>query len=96
MTTKTLTRTELVRQIHERAELAQPDAVHFVESILETMREALACGESVKIARFGTFSLREKSSRVGRNPKTGEEAEIVARRVVTFKGSPQLKSIIEG
>jgi integration host factor subunit alpha len=71
--------------------LSRSDSLTMVESILDLMSDALAEGENVKISGFGTFLLRDKSERIGRNPKTGVEVPITPRRVLTFRASQMLK-----
>lgn len=75
--------------------LQKPEAKIMVEHFFETIRHALENGEHVKLSGFGNFTLRDKSQRPGRNPKTGEEIPVVARRVVTFKPGLKLKTKIE-
>lgn len=75
--------------------LTKPDAKEMVELFFEEIRRALACGKPVKLSGFGNFNLRDKLERPGRNPKTGEEIPVAARRVVTFKSGLKLKMKIE-
>ena len=91
MTDKTLTRMDLSEAIFREVGLSRNDAAQLVESVLEHMSDALVNGEQVKISSFGTFSLRDKAARVGRNPKTGEEVPINPRRVLTFRPSHLMK-----
>lgn len=88
---ETLTRAEVAVAISRVVGMSQSGSLVLVETILETMSSALERGENVKIAGFGTFLLRDKRARIGRNPKTGEEAAISARRVLTFRSSQGLK-----
>jgi integration host factor subunit alpha len=76
-------------------ELSKPDAKQMVEQFFEEVRFALESGEHVKLSGFGNFTLRDKPKRPGRNPKTGEEIPVEARRVVTFKPGLKLKTKIE-
>ena len=76
-------------------ELAKPDAKEMVEQFFETIRHGLESGQHVKLSGFGNFTLRDKPQRPGRNPKTGEEVPVAARRVVTFKPGLKLKTKIE-
>lgn len=92
----TLTRSEIAGAIHRSLGISQSESLAVVEAILETMAGALERGENVKITNFGSFLARDKSERVGRNPKTGEEAPIAARRVVTFRASQALKDRVAG
>ena len=88
---KTLTRADLADAINRRLGLSRSESLAMVESILEMMGDALAEGENVKISGFGTFLLRDKTERLGRNPKTGVEVPITPRRVLTFRASKMLK-----
>jgi integration host factor subunit alpha len=88
---KTLTRADLADAINRRLGLSRSESLAMVESILEMMGDALAEGENVKISGFGTFLLRDKTERLGRNPKTGIEVPITPRRVLTFRASKMLK-----
>ena len=90
----TLTRADLAESITRRVGLSRADSLGMVEAILDQMCEALAEGENVKISGFGTFLLRDKAERVGRNPKTGVEVPITSRRVMTFRASQMLKDRI--
>jgi integration host factor subunit alpha len=92
----TLTRADLADAINRKLGFSRADSLGMVESILEHMCQALADGENVKISGFGTFLLRDKSERVGRNPKTGVEVPITPRRVLTFRASQMLKDQIAG
>lgn len=90
----TLTRADLAESIYRRVGLSRADSLSMVEGILRHMCEALSEGENVKISGFGTFLLRDKTERVGRNPKTGVEVPITPRRVLTFRASQMLKDRI--
>lgn len=90
----TLTRADLAEAINHRMGLSRAESLGMVESILRHMCEALGNGENVKISGFGTFLLRDKTERVGRNPKTGVEVPITPRRVLTFRASQMLKDRI--
>jgi integration host factor subunit alpha len=83
----TLTRTALTESINRRVGITQADSQRMVERIVHHMAQALVDGEHVKVRGFGTFVLRDKTERIGRNPKTGTEAPIPPRRVVTFRPS---------
>ncbi len=91
MSEKTVTRMDLSEAIFREVGLSRNDSAQLVESVLTHMSDSLARGEQVKISSFGTFSVRDKSARVGRNPKTGEEVPIQPRRVLTFRPSHLLK-----
>ncbi|MDE2302012.1 MAG: integration host factor subunit alpha [Sphingomonadales bacterium] len=93
---KTLTRADLAEAINRRLGLSRSESLAMVESILGLMGDALAGGENVKISGFGTFLLRDKSERIGRNPKTGIEVPITPRRVLTFRASKMLKERVAG
>ena len=87
----TLTRADLAESLHQEVGLSRSDSAQVVEQILVEMCDALSRGENVKISGFGTFVLRDKGERVGRNPKTGVEVPITPRRVMTFRASQLLK-----
>lgn len=91
MADKTLTRMDLSEAVFREVGLSRNESAQLVESVLEHMSDALVNGEQVKISSFGTFSVRSKSARVGRNPKTGEEVPINPRRVLTFRPSHLMK-----
>ena len=91
MSDKTLTRMDLADAIHREVGLSRNDSATLVESVLNHISDALVRGETVKISSFGTFSVRSKTARVGRNPKTGEEVPISPRRVLTFRPSHLMK-----
>jgi integration host factor subunit alpha len=90
----TLTRADLAETINRKMGLSRADSLDMVEAILAKMSDALANGENVKISGFGSFVLRDKKERVGRNPKTGVEVPITPRRVMTFRASQLLKERI--
>lgn len=92
--TSSLTRVALAHAIQSEVGLPLAESHRFVESVLQHMCDALARGENVKISGFGTFQLRDKAERIGRNPKTLEVASISPRRVVTFRASAGLKERI--
>ena len=92
----TLTKAELADILVDKvAGMNKNDAKDIVELFFEEIRQALESGEEVKISGFGNFQLRDKPQRPGRNPKTGEEVPISARRVVTFHASQKLKGMVE-
>lgn len=90
-----LTKAELAEKLISELGLTKNDAKEMVEHFFSEIREALKDNEQVKLSGFGNFDLRDKSERPGRNPKTGEEIPISARRVVTFKAGQKLKGRIE-
>lgn len=91
----TLTKAELADLLFERVGLNKREAKDMVECFFEEVRTSLEAGDSVKLSGFGNFQLRDKPQRPGRNPKTGEEIPITARRVVTFHASQKLKMAVE-
>ena len=91
MTERTLTRMDLSESVFREVGLSRNESADLVESVLEKISASLVSGEQVKISSFGTFSIRQKNARVGRNPKTGEEAPIPPRRVLTFRPSHLMK-----
>lgn len=91
----TLTKAELADLLFERVGFNKREAKDMVESFFEEVRTALERGEGVKLSGFGNFQLRDKPQRPGRNPKTGEEIPITARRVVTFHASQKLKALVD-
>lgn len=88
---KTLTRMDLSEAVFREVGLSRNESAELVETVLGLMSDALVDGEQVKISSFGTFSVRGKAARVGRNPKTGEEVPIQPRRVLTFRPSHLMK-----
>lgn len=88
---KTLTRMDLSEAVFREVGLSRNESAGLVERVLELMSDALVEGEQVKVSSFGTFSVRAKTARVGRNPKTGEEVPISPRRVMTFRPSHLMK-----
>ncbi|MEY4889582.1 MAG: hypothetical protein RIQ75_712 [Pseudomonadota bacterium] len=88
----TLTRADLAESLHKNVGLSKAESSKLVESILDHMSNALAKGENVKISGFGSFLLRDKGARVGRNPKTGVEVPIAPRRVLTFRASQMMRA----
>ncbi|MBF0108745.1 MAG: integration host factor subunit alpha [Magnetococcales bacterium] len=93
-----LTKAEIVETLYRNlgAGWTRPQAQDLVESVLEMIRSSLERGETVKLPGFGNFSVRKKRARAGRNPKSGEEVEISARKVVSFKPSSMLKDRVSG
>lgn len=92
MTNQTLTRAEVTDAIVRDVGVTRQESSELLDRTLELIGKALETEDEVKLSRFGNFVVRSKSAREGRNPKTGEEATIAARRVVTFRPSPMLKS----
>ena len=91
MSEKTLTRMDLSEAVFREVGLSRNESAQLVESVLNHLSDALVSGETVKISSFGTFSVRDKAARIGRNPKTGEEVPIHPRRVLTFRPSHLMK-----
>lgn len=93
---ETLTRAGLAEAIYAEVGLSRHESADLLEAVLERISSTLESGETVKISGFGTFLLREKGQRIGRNPKTGVEVPILPRRVLTFRPSQVLKARING
>jgi integration host factor subunit alpha len=93
---QTVTRAHLAEMIYAEVGLSRNESADLLESVLTRISSTLEGGESVKISGFGTFSVRQKGRRIGRNPKTGEEVPILPRRVLVFRPSHVLKSRING
>ena len=94
MSQKTITRAELIEAVYQRIGLSRTDSSELVELVLREISDTLAAGETVKLSSFGSFLVRDKGARVGRNPKTGIEVPIEPRRVLSFKPSNILKQRI--
>ena len=92
----TVTKMELVNILFDELGLNKREAKEFVELFFEEIRTALESGDSVKFSGFGSFSVRDKPQRPGRNPRTGEEVPVSARRVVTYKASQKIKDRVSG
>lgn len=91
----TLTKADIVESIAEKVDIDKNDIKSLVDQIFEEIRISLESGENVRISGFGNFLLRDKSVRPGRNPKTGKEVDITARRVVSFKSGQKLRARVE-
>ncbi len=91
-----LTKADIVERVYKEAGFSKKEASDLVDLVFKVIKDTLAKGEKVKISGFGNFSIRDKSTRVGRNPQTGDAMEISARRVLTFKPSQVLKEDITG
>ncbi len=87
-----MTKAEIVEKVYERVGFSKKESAELVELVFDIMKETLEKSEKIKISGFGNFVVREKNSRIGRNPQTGEEIEISARKVLTFKPSQVLKN----
>ena len=93
---KTLTRMDLSEAVFREVGLSRNESAQLVESVLQHISDALVEGETVKISSFGTFTVRDKGPRIGRNPKTGEEVPISPRRVISFRPSHIMKERVAG
>jgi len=94
---KTLTRVDLCEAVYQKVGLSRTESAELVEMVIDTVCDTVASGDSVKLSSFGSFLVREKSERIGRNPKTGEEVPITPRTVMVFKPSNLLKkAVLEG
>lgn len=91
MSDKTLTRMDISEAVFREVGLSRNESAQLLESVLQHISDALVAGETVKISSFGTFGVRRKAARVGRNPKTGEEVPISPRRVLSFRPSHLMK-----
>jgi integration host factor subunit alpha len=94
MEEKKMTKIDIIQNVYEKLGFSKKDAAAIVESVFGIMKESLARGEKIKISGFGNFSVKAKKSRRGRNPQTGDEIEITARRVLTFKSSQVLRKAL--
>ncbi|WP_426957599.1 integration host factor subunit alpha [Muricoccus radiodurans] len=92
----TVTRSQLAEAIYMQVGLSRNESAALLESVLERISAALQAGQAVKLSAFGTFSVRQKAQRIGRNPKTGVEVPITPRRVLSFRASQVLKARING
>ncbi len=94
MAGQTITRADLSEAVYQQVGLSRNESAALVETVLEEISTALAKGDSVKISSFGSFAVRQKGERLGRNPKTGEEVPILPRRVLVFRASHVLRDFI--
>ena len=92
MAGRTVTRAHLSEAVYQEVGLSRNESAELVETVLNEIATALQSGESVKISSFGSFAVRQKGQRIGRNPKTGEEVPIMPRRVLVFRPSQVLKA----
>ena len=95
-TPRTVTRADLAEAVYQKVGLSRTESAAFVEMVLTEMSDTIAQGETVKLSSFGSFVVRSKGERIGRNPKTGVEVPITPRRVMVFKPSNILKARING
>lgn len=91
-----MTKADIVEKIYEKIGFSKKESADIVDLVFETMKDTLGKGEKIKISGFGNFVVRQKTSRTGRNPQTGQAMEITARKVLTFKASPVLKGALNG
>ncbi len=91
-----MTKADIVESLYEKVGFSKKEAADLVEMVFDTIKDTLSKGEKIKISGFGNFVVREKRSRVGRNPQTGESIEISARRVLTFRPSQVLRAEVNG
>ena len=96
MAGKTLTRADLSEAVHRQVGLARTESADLVKKIIDLVSDRLVEGEKVKLSSFGTFIVRDKGGRIGRNPKTGDEVPITPRRVLVFRPSQVMRSQING
>jgi integration host factor subunit alpha len=96
MTENTVTRAQLSEAVYQEVGLSRNESAELVETVLKEISDALSRGENVKISSFGSFFVRSKGKRVGRNPKTGEEVPISPRKVLVFRASHVLKERVNG
>ena len=96
MSDKTLTRADLTEVLHREVGLSRTESADMVNAVLDLVSHALVEGQTVKLSSFGTFMVRSKRQRMGRNPKTGEEVPITPRRVLVFRPSQIMKNIVNG
>lgn len=92
----TMTKADIVEQVYDKIGFSKKEASELVEMVFDQLKTVLCNGDKVKISGFGNFVVREKNSRVGRNPQTGDQITISARRVLTFKPSQVLKNMLNG
>jgi len=91
-----MTKADLIENVYQKIGFSKKESAEVVEMVFDTIKDTLETGEKIKISGFGNFVVREKRSRIGRNPQTGQEIEISARRVLTFKPSQVLKNLLNG
>jgi integration host factor subunit alpha len=91
----TVTKADLAQSLHDALRMPKVEALQVIDAFFDTLQKALGRGEEVKLMNFGSFELREKQARPGRNPQTGEPVTITSRRVVTFHATPKLKQRLQ-
>ena len=90
-----MNKTELIKNVAQNAEISKKEATVVVQTVVESITNALAAGEKVQLIGFGTFEVRERAARTGRNPQTGEEMQIAASKVPAFKAGKELKEAVK-
>ncbi len=95
MAARTVTRADLSDAVYQEVGLSRSESAELVDSVLHEISDALVRGETIKLSSFGSFIVRQKEERVGRNPKTGDEFPILPRRVLVFRASPALKERVK-
>ncbi|MGE6346720.1 HU family DNA-binding protein [Bacillus mycoides] len=90
-----MNKTELIKNVAQNAEISQKEATVVLQTVVESITNALAAGEKVQLIGFGTFEVRERAARTGRNPQTGEEMQIAASKVPAFKAGKELKEAVK-
>ncbi|MEH7217969.1 HU family DNA-binding protein [Bacillus toyonensis] len=90
-----MNKTELIKNVAQTADISQKEATAVVQTVVESITNALAAGEKVQLIGFGTFEVRERAARTGRNPQTGEEMQIAASKVPAFKAGKELKEAVK-
>lgn len=93
---KTLTRADLSEAVHRKVGLSRTESADLVKTVIDLISDSLVAGNQVKLSSFGTFDVRSKRERIGRNPKTGEEVPITPRRVLVFRPSQIMKAVVNG
>nr|EEK66237.1 DNA-binding protein HU [Bacillus wiedmannii] len=92
---KNMNKTELIKNVAQNAEISQKEATVVLQTVVESITNTLAAGEKVQLIGFGTFEVRERAARTGRNPQTGEEMQIAASKVPAFKAGKELKEAVK-
>ena len=90
-----MNKTELIKNVAQTAEISQKEATVVLQTVVESITNSLAAGEKVQLIGFGTFEVRERAARTGRNPQTGEEMQIAASKVPAFKAGKELKEAVK-
>jgi len=91
-----MTKADIIESVYKKVGFSKKESAEIVEMVFDTIKETLERAEKIKISGFGNFIVRDKKARVGRNPQTGKEIEISARRVLTFRASQVLKNVLNG